>query len=184
MHRITAKHRPMRSKDMRSFKSNLGMGLLDTMIALVVVAVGIMAAMTLFGKSTSSSSSASYQMIATDAANLLIENMRANNPDAATAGNYNINTATNYNAPDCATPSTNTCINNTNPCTYTQISEASLRSMVCNADGLFQSLPNPELQSICSQPANSSRIICSVSVSWKSFRDNNTKSVTFNDVVL
>lgn len=169
---------------MKSFKSNLGMGLLDTMIALVVVAVGIMAAMTLYGRSTSSSSSASYQMIATDAANLLIENMRANNPNAATAGSYNINTTNNTNTPDCNTPPANTCINNTNPCTQAQIAESSLRSMVCNADGLFQSLPNPGLQSNCAQAANSARITCVVTVSWQSFRDNNTQSITFNDVVL
>lgn len=150
-----------------------GFGLVETLIAAVVISIAVIATTQMTIGSIRTANSSNTAVIANDISVMLIERMRSNDTlDANVLAGY-------QSTPNCSTPPQPNC--NNNSCTPVQIAAHDIHDITCTY--LTQSnLPNSSL-SITNCSVNNARI-CDIGLSWRGNVDTQTRSVTFEGVVL
>ncbi|BBD77775.1 type IV pilus modification protein PilV [Hydrogenophilus thermoluteolus] len=90
-------------------KRQRGLGLIEVLIAVLVLAIGLLGVAALQANALKANQSALQRSQATMLAYLMLDAMRANR-DAATAGGYNLGTPGSPDTPECNPPSENDLI--------------------------------------------------------------------------
>lgn len=163
-----------------SLSRSSGFGLLETIVALVIAAVGLIALTQMSIGGIRSSTASANQMLANDAAVLLIERMRSNSSQAAINGSYNATTS--Y---ACPTNSPNNCGDSGANCTIDQIAAYDLFEAICQNQTLSL-LPDGGIVSSCTRnvTANNPQAICQISIGWRSLVNEGTQTHTIQGLVL
>lgn len=161
-------------------KMEMGFGLLETMVALVIAAIGLIALTQMSIGGLRSSTASANQMLANDAAILLIERMRANSSQAAINGSYNA-PATYV----CPTNSPNNCGDASASCTIDQIAAYDLFEAICQ-NQILTLLPDSRMTTNCAANATAvnPQAICQVSIQWRSLTNNGSQTHTIQGLVL
>jgi type IV pilus assembly protein PilV len=154
--------------DMMRYRKNKGVSLLETVLALVIVTIGLLGSLQLFSNSIKGTTGADFDVTASELSTQLIERMRSNN-SAGTA----------YNTPVNCSPATQ-CIQTSNSdnisCSTTEIAKFDLQQFSCD-NGMLQALPSGSLHVNCNDTAIPE---CTIVIGWRTPLDSSTQTITNN----
>ena len=158
---------------LKTYSYHKGVSLLETVLALVIVTIGLLGSLQLFSNSIKGTTGADINATASELSTQLIERMRSNNGAAA---------AYNLNSPASCSPALQ-CIQTSNSedinCTPVEMARFDLQQISCN-NSMLQSLPSGALSVSCTSTATPE---CNVQVSWKGSLDSVTQTISHNVIM-
>ncbi|RTZ64064.1 MAG: type IV pilus modification protein PilV [Aquificaceae bacterium] len=145
-----------------SYQYQCGFNMLESMIATLVVSVGLLGVAGMQMVAMKGANHAFQQSTASDLMRGLLERMRSNSKGVY-AENYNITGSANYN---CSTPLAKDCEDGTTTCNAADLAKSDLHRTICGAGGLKSSLLSSSLSISCQGGAGTCATGIKFKINW------------------